>query len=139
MTGGTRRLQVEPDVVLPSQMHARAAATAESRLLLAVLAEAVATFQRYALEGDRHGRALFGEARAWFASDDATDLCCFVCICDALAIDASYVRAGLDQWRRAHRPRSLDVVQPVFRFPFRRVNGSRHRTSGRPLGAKAAT
>jgi hypothetical protein len=77
---------------------------AEQRLLLAVLQEAVWTFQRYIDVQDRRGRRLFGEAETWFGSDDTTWTCAFVPLCDALGFDPSYVRAGLRRWRDARPP-----------------------------------
>ena len=57
---------IEPDIILPSQFLQRVLATPEKRLLLAVLEEAVGTYQRYAIMTDGRSRAVFAEVEAWF-------------------------------------------------------------------------
>ena len=126
---------IEPAIVLPIQFLGRTVATPEKRLLLAVLEEAVATRQRHALATDRRGRALLADVEAWFTSEDTTWLCGFVAICDALGLEATYVRAGLGLGRHAQRAGSPRMRPPLYRFPFRRVSGTRHRTTGRAEGA----
>jgi hypothetical protein len=125
---------IEPDIILPSHLLRRTLATPEKRLLLAVLEEAVGTYQRYILATDPRGMATLAEVETWFASEDAARLYAFVAICDALGIDAPYVRSGLEAWGHRHRTPSLEMGQPLYRFPFRRVNGARRRTNGRAEG-----
>jgi hypothetical protein len=127
---------LESDIILPSQFLRRTIASPERRLLLAVLEEAVATLQRYAGATDRHSRATFADVEAWFASEETAPLYSFVGICDALGIDAAYVRSGLGRWLGAHRTPSPGTTQPIYYFPFRRVNGARHRTNGRAPGMR---
>jgi hypothetical protein len=71
------------------------------RLLLAVLQEAIGTFQLNADTSDRRGRAAFTQVDAWFASEETESVFSFVSICDALGLEATYVRAGLRRWRDA--------------------------------------
>ena len=97
---------LQPDIILPSQFLPRTIATPEKRLLLAVLEEAVRTFQRYVLATGRRSRAMFADVEAWFASGDTARLCSFIGICDALGIDATYVRSGLG-CRTNGRPRGM--------------------------------
>jgi hypothetical protein len=123
-------MMIEPDVTPPIQFFGRTLATPEKRLLLAVLEEAVTTHRRHALATDRRGRALLADVEAWFASEDTVWLCGFVAICDALGLEASYVRAGLGLGGR----RVPSTRRPLYRFPFRRVSGTRHRTTGRAEG-----
>jgi hypothetical protein len=127
------RVHLEPDIILPSRFLPRTIATPEKRLLLAVLEEAVGTLQRYVIGTDRHSRAVFTDVEAWFASEDTAWLYSFIGICDALGIDATYLRSGLGRWLGTHRTPSLQTT-PSHRFPFRRINGTRHRTNGRPQG-----
>lgn len=125
---------IEPDIILPSQFLPRTVGTPEKRLLLAVLEEAVGTYQRYVMATDRRGRAILADVEAWFASEDTLWLYSFVGICDALGLDATYVRAGLAPWANRHRARALVAPRSLYRFPFRRVNGTRLRTNGRAEG-----
>lgn len=126
--------RLEPDILLPAQVALATSAKPEKRLLLAVLEEAVGTYQRYITATDRRSRATLADVEAWFASEDGTFLYSFVAICDAIGFDAAYVRSGLGSWGETRRGLSLEPAQPPYRFPFRRVNGTRQRTNGRAPG-----
>jgi len=67
--------------------------------MLAVLEEAIRTYQRYACAHDLHGATLRTQVEEWFASDDCDWLFSFVAICDALGLESSYVRAGIGRLR----------------------------------------
>jgi hypothetical protein len=127
-------MTMEPDVILPIQFLPQSIATPEKRLLLAVLEEAIGTYQRYFRTRDRRHRLVFDDVEAWFASNDAVWLYSFVAICDAIELDATYVRSGLGAWAATHRAPAFETAQGPYRFPFRRVGGVRHRTNGRAPG-----
>ena len=63
------------------------------------------------------GSFVFADADAWFGSTNTDDPLSFVHICYALALDPSFIRAGLRRWcsagdrNRVYRGRS-------FTFPF---------------------
>ena len=68
--------------------------TPEQRLVVAVLQDAVADFQRHALDlGPR-----FAEIRDWLFSDDASWPFAFVNLCSALDLDPGHIRCGLADW-----------------------------------------
>src|SRR6185436_20003696 len=99
---------VEPGVILPGQFFAglrRRAMTmsGEYRLALAVLEAAVGDFQKYVFSRESFGRRIFGEVYAWVMDDREPDKnaegLTFAFICDALGLDVSYVREGLERWR----------------------------------------
>ena len=127
---------MESDLILPVQFLQRSMATPEKRLLLAVLEEAVGTYQRYAsaLRLDRRNRAVLGDVKAWFASTESHELYSFVAICDVLGLESTYVRSGLGLWTDSHRGPTLETEGLLYRFPFRRVNGVRHRVNDRAPG-----
>jgi hypothetical protein len=83
--------------LLPSQVERRSGAQlqAEQRLMLAVLEDAVLTFQRYAGDPGTRARRLCIETAAWFASNDTAGPFSFVSICQALDLDPDYLRRGL--------------------------------------------
>ena len=72
--------------------------------MLAVLEEAVTTFQRNVFESRGRGRRLFLEVAAWIAADDTASAFSFVSVCQALDLDPSYVRAGLRRLRQRGAP-----------------------------------
>jgi hypothetical protein len=124
---------VDPDLMLPEQFFesygAVSPAAAEERLMLAVLENAVGTYQKYAFARDRHGRGLFAEASRWIEANDGTWPCSFVNICHALGLEPAHLRSGLDRWRARLEPRA-GTAATVMRFPFRRATGSRHAITG---------
>lgn len=132
-------VDLEPETVLPSQffsgLQIDASLQAEKRLMLAVLEDAVGTFQKHVAARDRRGEALFTETEEWFASDEVEWPFSFVNVCHALGLEVSYMRTGLWRWRDRQRAHGVGAVN-VIRFPFRRVNGTRHAITGRPIGLR---
>src|SRR5512140_3395788 len=121
----------EPETILPSQLldksHLGAALQPEKRLVLAVLEDAVATFQRSAFATSRNATREFDEVQRWFASDDTTWPFTFVNICHVLGFEPSYMRSGLDRWLGTMRQQALAGKVVPLRYAFRRISGSRTR------------
>lgn len=132
-------VDLEPETILPVQFNAGGSLDAslqpEKRLMLAVLEEGVGTFQKYALSHDRAGQRLFAEAEEWFDSDDIEWPFAFVNVCHTLGIEVDYLRGGLRRWKDQQRAAS-ESGGKVIRFPFRRVNGTRHSVTGRAPGLR---
>jgi hypothetical protein len=95
------------------QYHDGPVADRERRLLWAVLLDAVHCYRRNrpTARSVRVRRAWLRECR-WFQSDDRSSPFCFVSICDALGLDASYVRRLLGssehRWRKRVQRRGQD-------------------------------
>ena len=127
-------LELEPEVVLPSQFYGKGGLDAslqpEKRLMLAVMEDAVGTFQKYVWARDRAGQRLLAEVEDWFDSDDVDWPYSFVNIAHSLDLDVDFMRNGLRRWKQQQLDARVDGVK-VVRFPFRRVNGSRHAITGR--------
>jgi hypothetical protein len=130
---------LEPETILPSQFFGRleidASLQPEKRLMLAVLEDAVGTFQKCVSATNRRDRRFFSEAEEWFEALDADWPFAFANVCEALSLEPEFIRTGLRRWRERQ------VLQPeasakVVRFPFRRVNGRRHSITGRPVGLR---
>lgn len=85
----------------------------ERRLVLAILEEAVRSYQRYAFATNRRGRRLFGETCEWFDAKDDPWIFSFENICHALDLDPDHIREGLSRWRRDQAPRRPLVTVPV--------------------------
>lgn len=120
---------VEPDTMTPLQFYDRIFAEAslvpEKRLMLAVLEDAIATFQRAAIQPNAATDDSDDfDVEAWLESDDMGWPFSFASICQALDMEPDYLRTGLARWRsNAQRE---GIKGQVYRFPFRRVNGRRH-------------
>src|SRR5438876_12152266 len=117
--------ELAPESILPAQLGDRpfggARIQPEKRLQVAVLADAVLTFHRWAADKRARARQLFAEVEAWFASDYADGPFTFITICDSLRFDPSYIRRGLRHWR-AHLEATAKQKRPLRRDS----NGTRH-------------
>lgn len=112
----------QPDTLLPEQFletfRRRSHLEPEKGLMLAVLEDAVACFQKYLLARDSRGKALFRDAERWIMEKDGDWLFSFENICEALGFEPDYLRAGLLRWKEAklnRRPKAQ-----IFRLAPRR-------------------
>lgn len=103
----------QPDTLLPAQyldtFRRKAPLEPENRLMLAVLEDAIACFQKYLFSRDAKGRAMFREAEEWIMEEGSDWLFCFENICEVLGMDPRYVRQGLVRWKErklAERPQA---------------------------------
>jgi hypothetical protein len=124
--------ELAPDTILPCQLgdglFGAARLQPEKRLQLAVLHDAILTFQRWAGVGRARPRRRFAEVADWFASEETNSPFTFVTICDSLNLDPDYIRDGLRRWRAP-----VDGAAKR-RSRFRREGvGLRHSVGPRPL------
>ncbi len=102
----------EQDTILPSQFFSRMCRrdhrTGEHRLMLAVLEDAVNIYLKR--NGGRPGLRVFREIEQWFASTDDSYIFSFERICQALGLDAEFIRRGL----REARKRNVLQHQPMI-------------------------
>jgi len=134
MTEERSSTPLEPDTLVPAQYFDRVGSDAafqpEKRLMLAVLEEAIATFQRHALGSDRRSQRLVEEVESWTSGAEADWPFSFANVCAALDLEPEYLRAGMERWKAAEMNRVRQGQPAVYRFPFRRVNGRRHSITG---------
>lgn len=102
----------QPDTVLPAQysetLRRKAHLEPEKRLLLAVLEDAVACFQKHLFAQDKKGKAVFQEAEEWIMEEGSDWVFSFENICEVLEFNPQYVRQGLLRWKEtklANRPK----------------------------------
>ena len=108
-----RRL-VHSDIILPVQFfHSLCGVgihkSGEQRLLIAILEDAIACFQKYAQPKNVRERRLFREAETWIMTGDVErtraehegtpSSFSFEYVCAVLGLDVSYLRTGLRRWR----------------------------------------
>lgn len=101
----------QPDTLLPAQYletyRRKAPLEPEKRLMLAVLEDAVACFQKYLFARDGKGRTMFRDAEDWILEEGSDWLFSFESVCELLGLDPRYVRQGLLRWKQtklAERP-----------------------------------
>lgn len=102
--------------VLPDQFFSGRgdfpAVAGERRLMLAVLEDAVNTFQKYVTAVDRRGQTLFREAEEWFMERDTGAVLSLEYIGEALGFDADVLRQGLQKWRDRRLAQSHGIRAP---------------------------
>jgi hypothetical protein len=106
-------LRLEPAASERASFVSRTTREPSRRLMLAVLADAIATFRRTAVLASRDDERTFAETAHWFASDDSTEPFSFLSICATLGLDSGYLREGLKSIRsraRLARRRAVRVL-----------------------------
>jgi hypothetical protein len=93
----------EPNTLLPSQfftaLQRRSARTPEQRLMFAILFDAVSVYCRERDPVTSKERRLLRETTRWITNNDRMWVFSFLRICDALDLDATYIRRGLRDLR----------------------------------------
>lgn len=94
---------IEPEILLPSQFYDRfrghGILEGERRLMVAILEDAVACYQKYAGATKPRGRRLFQEAAQWFLEEEPSWVFSFESICTVLSINPEYFRNSLERWK----------------------------------------
>jgi hypothetical protein len=105
MQGGIDSI-LQPEILTPSQYYDSHSVTRSNdpigRLMLAVLTDAVVSFQKTAGSSSRKGARIFAELEDWFFTRGGEDPFSFESICDTLNIDFHALRAGLKGWAEGH-------------------------------------
>lgn len=104
----------------------------EEGLMLAVLDDAIESFQRYAFAEDKKGQTLFQEAEEWIFEKDSDWFFSFENICDTLGLDTGYIREGLQRWtEETRRKPSLESKKhPLTAGKKKKKAGSIHARPG---------
>ena len=93
----------QPDTLLPflyfDVFRRNSCLESEKKLMLAVLEDAIASFQKYYFAHNKKGKELFREAEEWIIEEKDYRLFSFTSICELLEISPDYLRRGLLQWR----------------------------------------
>jgi hypothetical protein len=94
----------QPDTLLPDQyldtFRRKLYLEPEKKLMLAILEDAIACFQKYAFARDSKGKALFSEAEEWIQEGTAGGIFAFDSVCEVLGLNPSYLRQGLVTWKK---------------------------------------
>jgi len=93
----------QPDTLLPDQyfetFRRKFQLEPEKKLVLAILEDAVACFQKYIFARDGKGKTLFREAEDWVEGRNADGIFSFDSVCEMLGFDPAYLRQGLVSWK----------------------------------------
>ena len=135
LTAGERYASLfQPDTVMPHQyletFRRLTQLQPEKRLMLAVLEDGVACFQKYTTARDGRGKRLFQETEEWILEEPSEKLFCFANACETFGLDTDWLRQGLMRWKAAHLD-SRATAQVFELMPRAEEEGDR--------GAQAAT
>ena len=126
----------QPDTLLPDQYldtyRRKLHLEPEKKLLMAVLEDAIACFQKYLFARHGKGKALFQDAEDWIMEENADGLFSFAHVCESLGFDPGYLRQGLLRWKEQRA--ALQGPAKVYRLAPRRRRSRR----GAPLSRSAA-
>ena len=107
----------DQQAVLPDQFFAGtqdpAVVEGERRLILAVLADAIQAFKKYAAASDPRGQALFREVEEWFMDPEPGAVLSFEYVGEALGLDLAIFRARLRHWHAEHLARHHAAIEPL--------------------------
>jgi hypothetical protein len=120
----------QPDTLLPEQYldtyRRKLHLEPEKKLMLAILEDGIACFQKYLFARDSKGKALFREAEVWVEEKGGEAVFSFDAVCESLGLDPNYLRRGLRAWKaRALAQHSQDRVVRLMPEPKRAVRASR--------------
>lgn len=94
----------QPDTLLPEQFletfRRKLYLEPEKKLMLAILEDAVACFQKYVFARDSKGKLLFSDAEEWIEESRGNGIFSFDSVCEALGLSPDYLRRGLATWKK---------------------------------------
>jgi hypothetical protein len=125
----------QPDMLLSHQYFAtfrRKQLEPEKRLMLAVLEDAVACFQRYISARNRRERILFNDTKDWIHDENSYYLFSFENICEVLMLNPEYVREGLLRWKQKTLAQQ-QKIRPINVFSAAHETFGRKTNSGRMI------
>jgi hypothetical protein len=95
----------QPDTLIPQEyletFKRRTHLQPEKRLMLAVLEDGVACFQKYVMAQDARGKKYFQETEQWILEEPSERVFAFANVCETLGLDGDYLRRGLMRWKTA--------------------------------------
>lgn len=128
----------QPDTLLPDQyldtFRRKLHLEPEKKLILAILEDAIACYQKYLFARDAKGKALFQEAEEWVQEIDGAGVFAFEGVCETLGLNPEYLRRGLRQWKTAALAQRTQAK--VYSLAPRPRKPRRHAALGRRSGKR---
>lgn len=103
----------QPDTLLSTQyfdnLRRNTLLEPEKRLMLALLEDAIHSFQDNLSPQTARKKKLFDETEDWIVELGGDWIFSFDHVCEALGFSPEYVRQGLLRWKEKHRPKRLEA------------------------------
>lgn len=126
----------QPDTLLPEQyletFRRKFHLEPEKKLLLAVLEDAIACYQKYVSARDGKGKLLYQEAEEWIQEKRGDWLFSFANVCETLGFDPDYLRQGITQWKESRLAEQSQAR--MYRLTTRRKKSKRSVAVSRRAG-----
>jgi hypothetical protein len=94
----------QPDTLLPDQyldtFRRKLHLEPEKKLMLAILEDAVACYQKYLFASDGKGKAQFRDTEDWFFQGTDLGIFSFDIVCETVGLEPNYLRRGLAHWKK---------------------------------------
>ena len=134
----------QPDTLLPEQyldtFRRKLHLEPEKKLMLAILEDAVACYQKYLFTRDSKGKALFHEAEEWIEEAGDASVFAFDSVCETLGLDPDYLRRGIAEWKKAATMRRAQAkvyqLTPGLRKQRRKMAMTRRSTRLRRMAGR---
>ena len=128
----------QPDTLLPDQyletFRRKFHLEPEKKLMLAVLEDAIACYQKYIFAHDGKGKVLAQETEQWLLDENSDWLFSFDNVCETLGFDPAYMREGMIHWKQQ---KLADRSQArVYRLAARRTRSHRNVRLARRSGQR---
>ena len=128
----------QPDTLLPEQyldtFRRKLHLEPEKKLMLAVVEDAIACYQKYVLARDSKGKSLFREAEEWVEDRAGEGIFAFNNICESLGLNPDYLRRGLSEWKKQMMAERSQAR--VYRLAPARKRSKRSRAAVRGSGRR---
>jgi hypothetical protein len=115
---------IEPDILVSAEyarVYGKRMFGPEQQLMVSVLKEAVADFQRLIFARDKKGARRFANAESWILSDDSDWVFSFDNCCSVLGIEPNYLRKGLLAWREQQLAQAKSSCRQSSKNIFRQA------------------
>ena len=94
----------QPDTLLPEQyldtFRRKLHLEPEKKLMLAILEDAIACYQKYVFARDSKGKSLFRESEEWVQQKGSEGIFAFDSVCESLGFNPDYLRRGMTEWKQ---------------------------------------
>ena len=111
----------QPDTLLPDQyldtFRRKLHLEPEKKLMLAILEDAVACFQKYLFARDSKGKTQFRDTEDWVFQGTDMGIFSFDIVCETLGLEPSYLRRGLALWRKQRQAQPAHAQVLSLRSP----------------------
>jgi hypothetical protein len=125
----------QPDTLLPDQyldtFRRKLHLEPEKKLMLAILEDAVACFQKYLFARESKGKAQFRDTEDWIFQGADLGIFSFDIVCETLGLEPNYVRRGLALWKKQQQLTHQTQAQVISLRPTRGKLPNRPNVSGR--------